>query len=412
MITEYKKEMSTILETLGENLDITESQHKMAVKSYEAVGDWLSKEGSSLYPYGPKIIPQGSFMLGTITRPINDEDDIDIDLVCKLDSKPSHWTQKHLKDAVGDRLKQHSTYKDMLEDQEGGRRCWTLEYAEDSNYHLDILPAIADQNFSILLNEKFSSSQSLDTGKLAIRITDTEDLFYNTMTDTIWWMKSNPFGYAKWFFQKAMISTTRMFALSESVDPVKPYQNEKLPLQRVVQLLKRHRDIMFTSNELDNEDRPISIIITTLATKAYDRSENLVDAYVNIVNRMRRFIEVKRNPKTGLEEKWVSNPINPEENFADKWTDVPQKEEYFYAWLDKLEEDLNAIKSSQGIGLSNLSESLSKQYGSKLVDKTFADYGIKNRVLRESGVRKMAIGTGLLGSVGKTVPNHNFEGKI
>ena len=151
----YKKEINEILEILGENLDISESQYKAAVKSYEAVGDWLSKEGSPLYPYSPRIIPQGSFMLGTIIRPINDEDDIDIDLVCKLEGKPSHWTQKHLKEAVGDRLKENATYNDMLEDEDGGRRCWTLEYSDDANYHLDVLPSISDKNFNVLLSESY-----------------------------------------------------------------------------------------------------------------------------------------------------------------------------------------------------------------------------------------------------------------
>jgi hypothetical protein len=178
MTEDYKNEIAEILEILGEKLDISESQHNAAVKSYEAVGDWLSKEGSPLYPYSPRIIPQGSFMLGTITRPVNDEDDIDIDLVCKLNGKPSHWTQKHLKDAVGDRLKEHSTYKNMLDDEDGGRRCWTLEYSDEANYHLDVLPSISDENFMVLLNESFNNRQHLDTDKLAIRITDKEECIY------------------------------------------------------------------------------------------------------------------------------------------------------------------------------------------------------------------------------------------
>lgn len=193
---------------------------------------------------------------------------------------------------------------------------------------------------------------------------------------------------------------------------MKPYQKEKMPLQRVIQLLKRHRDIMFCSDELDSENRPISIIITTLAARAYDRSENIVDAYVNIVSTMRGFIETKLNRKTGRYERWVSNPVNDEENFADKWSDVPQKEEYFYKWLDKLEEDLETIKYSQGVGLQRLNESFSAQYGDKVVNKAFADYGENNRVLRESGLRKMAGRTGLLGSVGTSIPNHNFEGNL
>lgn len=412
MTEDHKNEIAEILEILGEKLDISESQYNATVKSYEAVGDWLSKEGSPLYPYSPKIIPQGSFMLGTITRPVNDEDDIDIDLVCKLNGKPSNWTQKHLKDAVGDRLKEHSTYKDMLDDEDGGRRCWTLEYSDEANYHLDVLPSISDKNFTVLLSESFNNSQHLDTHKLAIRITDKEEPFYSIMTDTEWWMKSNPFGYAKWFFQRAIYSSTKMFALSESVDPVRPFQKEKMPLQLAIQLLKRHRDIMFSSDEYDSANRPISIIITTLASKAYDKSENIVDTYVKIVCRMRSYIENRLNQKTGRYERWVSNPVNDEENFADKWADVPQKEEYFYAWLDKLEEDLETVKNSQGVGLQCLNESFSAQYGDKLVNKAFASYGEKNRLLRESGQRKIAAGTGILGSVGKSIPNHNFEGNL
>jgi hypothetical protein len=412
MTKDYKNEITNILETLGQQLDISESQYNAAVKSYEAVGDWLSKEGSKLYPYNPRIIPQGSFMLGTIVRPINDEDDIDIDLVCKLEGKPSHWAQIHLKNAVGDRLKEHSKYREMLEDEKGGRRCWTLEYSEDANYHLDVLPSISDKNFTKLFNESFNRFQDINADKLAIRITDNEESNYATETDVYWWMKSNPFGYAKWFYQRAIHSSSKMITLSASVDPVKPYEKEKMPLQRAVQLLKRHRDIMFSSDDLDSENRPISIIITTLAARAYDKSENLMDAYTNIVSTMRNFIETRLNKETGQYERWVSNPINDEENFADKWADTPQKEEYFYLWLDKLEADLYSIRTSDSKGLHMLNQSLSSQYGDKAVNLAFTVYGENNRKLRESGQRKMARETGFLGTVGTTIPNHNFEGKV
>lgn len=412
MTNYYKNEITEILETLGQKLDISETQYYAAVKSYEAVGNWLSKEGSALYPYNPRIIPQGSFMLGTIVKPIDDDDDIDIDLVCKLEDKPSYWTQKHLKEAIGDRLKEHTTYESMLEDKNGGRRCWTLEYSEDANYHLDVLPSVSDENFTKLFSQTFNNLQDINVEELAIRITDNEESNYATETDVYWWMKSNPFGYAKWFYQRAIYSSTKLYALSESVDPVRPYSKEKMPLQRVIQLLKRHRDIMFSSDEYNSENRPISIIITTLASRAYNKSENLVDAYTNIVSKMRSLIENKFNHKNSRYEKWVSNPVNNEENFADKWPDTPQKEEYFYLWLDKLEEDLAKLKTSEGIGLHRLNESLSAQYGNKTVNLAFETYGENNRKLRESGQRRMANNTGFLGAVGTPVPNHNFEGKL
>lgn len=408
----YKKEVAVILEELGKNLDISETQYTAAVKSYQAVGEWLSNKDSSLSPYNPKILPQGSFMLGTITKPINDEDDIDVDLVCKVENKPEEWTQKHLKEAVGNRLKEHKLYEKMLKEQEGGRRCWTLLYAEDSNFHMDILPSLADKNLDTFLNEKFSNLQKIDTNQLAIRITDKEDVFYSLMTDSKFWLKSNPFGYAKWFFQRAIIDRKTFVSLSESIDPMKPYQKNKLPLQRVVQLLKRHRDIMFSSDDYDSEHKPISIIITTLASRAYDKNQNIVDAYVNVVSKMRAMIKEKYNPKTGKYEKWVENPVNEEENFADKWPDEPLKEVYFYKWLEKLEEDIKSITNGADKGLQVLNENFSKQYGDKVVQKTFAKYGDRNTKLRESGQRAMAASTGILGSTGRTVPSHNFEGMV
>jgi len=416
----YNKEISEFLEELGKELDITKTEYEAIVKSYDAVGDWLSKQTSSLINYNPKILPQGSFMLGTIVRPICDEDDIDIDLVCKLEKKPISWTQKELKLKIGDRLKENSDYNRMLFDYkdgdyyvEGGRRCWTLKYSDVAGYHMDILPSFADSNLTFLMEKRFSYEElnKEELNKLAIRITDTERDNYDTDTDVENWHKSNPFGYATWFLNKAQISRTKFFSLNESVDPVRAFQDEKLPLQRVVQLLKRHRDIMFSSENYNSENKPISIIITTLASRAYDKSENLIDAYTNIVKRMRDFIEERINPETGKTEKWVPNPANTKnENFADKWKEVEQKQDYFYLWLNKLEEDLTKLNDGQGKGLQSLNENFSNMYGKEITKKVFSNYGNKNTLLREEGKRRMAEGTGMLGTVGVTIPSHNFEG--
>ena len=83
---EQKQQLSDIVEELGKTLDITKEQYDAAVKSYKYVGEWLSKEDSPLATYSPEILPQGSFLLQTMIRPINEEDDLDIDIVCKLDT--------------------------------------------------------------------------------------------------------------------------------------------------------------------------------------------------------------------------------------------------------------------------------------------------------------------------------------
>lgn len=402
---EEKKQFSEILETLGETLDITETQYNTAVSSYGAVGEWLAKPESSLAPYKPVVRPQGSFMLGTMIKPICEDDDLDIDLVCELTGKNPQWTQYHLKQVVGNRLKANETYKNMLDRE--GRRCWTLMYSDSANYHMDILPSLVCSGYNIVLEKAFSDTAlGKDYESLAIRITDNKQNNYYTDTIAENWMKSNPFGYGRWFFNAANVfSLRKSIMLAEAVSPVPKYNKEKLPLQRVVQILKRHRDMMFDGDE----DKPISIIITTLASRAYNKETSIIDALTNVGTNMRNYIESRYDSSIGRTIKWIPNPVNPEENFADKWVEHPQREKNFYKWLNQVEQDIQTIVQQRG--LHNISESMGKPFGEKIVTKVFSALGRKNFNLRENGVLKMAIGTGILSTVGSvTAAAHNFHG--
>jgi hypothetical protein len=405
---EQKQQFEEIFEELVNNLDISETQYKTAVSSYQAVGNWLSDEKCILSKYKPNILPQGSFLIGTMIKPINDEDDLDIDLVCELTGKNINWTQEDLKIIVGDRIKENDTYKDMLADE--GRRCWTLEYRKDSDqvkerYHMDILPAIINEGYRVLLEKAFSNTDEKDLDSLSIRITDNETENYETETEINGWMKSNPFGYGKWFNNRATLSIRKAFSLNESIKPVPTYQNSKLPLQRVVQILKRHRDKMF----LGDENKPISIIITTLASKAYNKETDLIDALSNVIANMENYIEEKYDFESQKRVKYVANPVNEEENFADKWVDYPIRERNFYKWLTKLKSDFKNI-INQTSGLPFINESMKEPFGERLVTKTFSSYGERLKSDREKGNLKVSSLTGTIGSVGTTIKNHNFYG--
>lgn len=407
---EQKQQFSDILEELGKTLDISETQFDAAVQSYNAVAKQLSKEGSLLERYKPEIRPQGSFLLGTMIKPINEEDDVDIDLVCELHGKNESWTQKTLKDNVGLQLKENELYKSKVK-LKNGRRCWTLYYREASDdptqrYHLDVLPSIIDSNYIKMFSESYASIKNIQD--LAIRITDNQRTDYTTETNHQNWLKSNPIGYGKWFFSRADITKNEVRLLSEAVQPVPKFRKEKLPLQRVVQILKRHRDMMWKDRD-DKDDKPISIIITTLAGHSYNKDSNIIDGLVNVVAKMRSFIS-DTNPHTGQREFWVANPVNNQENFADKWKTYPKRKDNFFAWLDAIERDIQSITKQKEIPM--ISEAMKKPFGSELIKKTFSNYGEKYLKQRESGAMKMAAGTGMLGETGRTsVPQHKPFGK-
>lgn len=400
MITEQNKQFSDLLEILGQKLDVTETEFKTITSSYEAVGNFLSNDNSVLAPYKPQIHPQGSFLLGTVIRPVSDDDDVDIDLVCELQNKPSYWTQWHLKQAVGDRLKESDTYKSMLDEE--GKRCWTLLYA-NNKYHMDVLPSLVDARYRDNVRRVFSDNGTGNVDLLAFCITDKTLPNYRTECNPFRWLISNPFGFAKWFLYAAIepYNVGKVFAMRESVNPVPKFRKEKFALQRVVQLLKRHRDVMFDGDD----DKPISIIITTLATRCYNEEKDLFNALRHIAESITSKIETRKGVR------WIPNPVNSSENFADKWQTEPQKEQKFYQWASQLETDIRRLSDSMGQGLPAIQKILEQMFGERISKDVFREYAASFFNKRNNGTLRTAVGTGILGSIG-SVANaaHNFYG--
>ena len=395
---EKRKELNNLFQQIAEGLDITETQFNNLVRSYNAVGKYL-EEDDSFKAYRPVVTPQGSLRLGTIIQPITEGGDIDVDLVYRLNGKSSIWTQKDIKQLVGKRLKDHGIYSGML-DKEEGRRCWTLLYRQDSEnakerYHMDILPSVSDSEFnrryeSIRIREY--SPQTID--QIAIRITDNKEPNYGRSTDITEWLKSNPDGYALWFAHRCKSVTEKRENLFEAVMPIGKYVKEKTILQRIVQILKRHRDIMFK----DDEDKPISIIITTLAGRSYNGESSLLEGLYNVIGSMESHI--KRNPNG---EFVISNPVNPEENFADKWPTHPKRKENFFKWLRQVKSDVENIMNARGL---QLRENVGSAFGEEFSKKMFNSMADQHKQTAINAGIKVGT-TGVLGSVGKTLNAKN-----
>ena len=384
---EQKEEFKDILETLGESLDITQTQYDNLTRSYKAVGEFLQND-PVFEPYKPIVSPQGSLRLGTIIQPINPNDDLDVDLVYRLSEKNPMWTQKDIKDKVGARLKESNRYAPMIDKKEG-RRCWTLLYRDNSDnpkekYHMDILPSVADSKYVERMTRLFSENFSAQTvDQISIRITDKEANDYAISTHKEDWLKSNPDGYALWFAYRCKADETVKLR-AEAVVPVEKYNREKTVLQRIVQILKRHRDIMFYN---DTEDKPIYIIITTLAARAYNGEQNLFEGLLNVVDNLERNIT-----KNERGEDVVSNPVNPEENFADKWPAHPKRRENFYKWLAAVKKDVHEILN--GANRIQIQTIMGRVFGKDMIEKA-------SSLLVERRKSKLTTGAALLTSAGK-----------
>ena len=325
-----------LLEAISETLDIPESHYEQAVKRYESIGTWLERDESIVACYRPEIYPQGSFLLGTVTKPISGAEEYDIDLVSELNLQKTEISQERLKYLVGHEIKSYARANNMNSRPEESRRCWTLNYADGAQFHADILPAIPDA-------ESFSNWSDC-----AIAITDNTLPNYPLISPD--WPNSNPKGYAAWFRHRM---ETQFNAIRKSLAESFQRQVEEVPeykvktsLQRSIQILKRHRDIWFDKNQFayDEKAKPISIIITTLAGLAYNNEIDLQQALLKIVTEMPRHIEYYNNSIA-----LIRNPVNPLENFADKWQEYPIRKVCFMDWLKQAQYDL-----TQALGLSDI----------------------------------------------------------
>lgn len=327
-----------LLNAAADAIDISPEMAERAVARYQSIGEWLDRDASEIAKFDPDVYTQGSFLLGTVIRPIGDADEFDIDLVCKLNATTYDYSMSSLKNAVGDELVAYAEAYNMNKKPEDKRRCWTIEYSDKAKFHLDVLPAIPnEQGYRVLLEERefreMASNSSIT--QTAIGITDNELPQYEARPAD--WPVSNPKGFAAWFHSrqsKAVQKSREMiFAGSrekvyESVDDV-PQYHVKTPLQKCIQLLKRHRDSMFDGDE----HKSISVIITTLSGHAYQGEETLSSTMRGVLTSMDSFIEQKDNVD------WIANPVNPSENFADKWPEHPERKENFHSWLDQARRD-------------------------------------------------------------------------
>ena len=150
-----------------------------------------------------KTEPQGSYALGTLIKPVDDNDEYDADIQVVMNPIPS-WRPKDYLDAVYRTLRSNETYADKLRLK---TRCVTVDYAGD--FHLDVVPRVTSGGKHYVCN----------------RATDRFEVTDGT-------------GYRDWFNEKNRITGGN--------------------LKRVVRLLKYLRDHK-------NNYTVKSILLTTLA---------------------------------------------------------------------------------------------------------------------------------------------------
>ena len=369
--------LGSLLEMACQELELSDTARKRATDAYTAVGSFLDAD-PKLKLWQPQIYPQGSVALGTTVKPIS-SDEFDVDLVCHLVRGHPGLSQRGVKDAVGNRLREDANYNRMMKEY---KRCWRLNYAEDARMHLDITPAVTDA----------------ELGGTRIQVTDKESKR---------WERSNPKGYVDWFdgFAKKppQVKTlgyilNRKTFVEAAVEPLPEYPLMKDFLRRTVQLLKRHRSLHF---EKRPDEAPISVILTTLAAKAYGSIgattfDTEFDVIVAILARMPDHI---KKPEMNNGEWEIPNETTVGENFAEKWNKDRRLPDAFSEWHKSALGDFRAIADAPDNETAQ--RLLSKVIGERAIG------AVRNRITEiTSKARNNRVlpvsSTGLVGAAGGT----------
>jgi hypothetical protein len=261
-----------------------------------------------------------------------------------------------------------------------GKRCWTLHYV---GFHLDVLPALPNLGAP---------------SGTAIIITDTE---------LVRWQFSNPIAYADWFHEvmaKELEDKLLVLAKRMDIEQVPTWQ-VKTTLQQAVQALKRHRDIYFTDAL---ELRPVSIIITTLAAHAYRGGGDLYEVLADITDRMPNYVSRDK------ERYVVANPVEPSENFADRWHGKPERANAFFKWIQQAKTDFDGLARTGG-GIDTVVSKIASVFGDRPARE--ASHAISRGIVdsRRRGQLSYGVGTGTLTGAAiagtrRVARDHDFHG--
>lgn len=351
-----------------DGLDITPSMFKNAEEKYKNIAKYLNEHGLNV-----DISLQGSFAIGTATKPYSNGKDkaYDIDVICQFENE--NLTSEEIRNSLIFTLNDFEVYGDKIKE---WPKCFTLEYAKigDYEFSIDLVPTISDENPNIC-GKNISEKYLINVLKIAMK------------ESKYGWYTINPKGYQTWFndinSRFALYNReNRMRSLYEankqiyaSVEDIPEYFN-KSSLQEAIQILKRSRDIYFS--KIHKEDnKPASIIITTFAALIANNSSTDIDSIDLVFNVLKELNNYSSDelyskivsPIIKKDGKWeFLNPVNDKDNLLDSWNKDKENATLFFNWVKKTNKDFSDIidlNNNEHIGI------LGNSLGNEIVDKLF-----------------------------------------
>ncbi len=380
-----KKSWEAVLFQAAFDISITPSLYETINARYATLEGILNGADDPVLK-SAHIFPQGSIRLKTAIKPLQgvtgDLGTVDADAVVWLENA-SPTNTDYVLQAIQQRFQDG---KRVTADIEELRRGIRIKYADENpGFHIDITPA------------RNLRGNTAECGQGALEVPDRKQ----------GWKASSPIEYSDWLnnISEKTLPVMAMESFRESAEVVAKTTVENMPeydeyvdsnvLRALIKLIKRNRDVWAQKNPTRKDFRPISAVLTTLAGLAYEKLVNN-PTYIVIHSPfevMQAIIKTMPDFIKGSAGHWeVLNPVNSEENFAEKWNreDGDSYREAFDDWYS------DAV-TAFSLGLEEFSSNASFQValneafsiGSSTVDKTLRhlplNWNLPGRELGKTG---------------------------
>ena len=374
--------ISRVLEHLTGELQLNQTQQKQAKDGYDGVTRWLAAENSEIRFHEPRLFAQGSLAQDTTVCPIA-RTEFDLDIVCLINIAKNQ-SPAEVYDLIWKRMHANATYRRIMEEMP---RCIRLDYAKESRFHLDIVPAIPDR----------------ERGGNFILIPDGSDDRANMV-----WKTSNPIDFKDWLEKKKIVESVKQ--ARSKIDPLNmplPVE-QKAVLTKCIQLLKRWRDVLW---QHDPDLATPSIILTYLAASLYQGERSLAIAFDRILDNLVEF--------ANSNERILVSPVNELETISEKWIRNPDCHGAFVEgirglraeWSEALE-----IASDINQGLAPLTDKLKILFGEQITlavksaSRAIAEARSKNDLYIEKATGKLLPSAPIIAATVVRSRPHTFFG--
>ena len=311
-----------------------------------------------LPPIAISFYPQGSFATRTVVRPYEKGEErlYDVDVICEVNNLPENALPEKLMDIFENAL-ESSRYSEKYIRWD---KCFTVEYAEkdEDEFSIDIIPSLPAS-----IERIYEIKKETERSELVDSSIDIPDVNENNST----WISNNPTGYTTWFNRQTQKFEQRFIdyndgVLTASIEEL-PEDSPTNMMRNVIKILKRLRDVYFFRSK--SENRPASIVITTIVAKLanritfVDNDYDLLKTVISELKQLERFTETSDfstiyNEGYVVSEiisyenrQWIlKNPANGLDNILSSWNEERNIAEEFFKWIDVLNRMVNNFESS------------------------------------------------------------------